>query len=68
LPRRTVIPSGTAASIETHQPDSSGRRVHPALVGLARLLARQSAREALLELADAGASEGGNNTEPRTSP
>ena len=65
MPRRPVIPPDTAASIETHQPDRSGWRVHPALVGVARLLARQAAREAL---ADAGASEGGNNTEPRTTP
>jgi hypothetical protein len=66
LPRGPVIPPGTAANTETHQPDGSGwRHVQPALVDLARLLARQAAREALLELADAGASEG---TEPRTSP
>jgi hypothetical protein len=61
LPRRAVIPPDTAAGIGT--PDGSGwRHVQPALVDLARLLARQAAREAL---ADAGASEGGK---PRTPP
>jgi hypothetical protein len=49
--------------------------VHPALVGVARLLARQAAREALACAGVsegcnncAGVSEGCNNTEPRTSP